>query len=287
MTDDDRRRSDSAIPPNANWHSSHIDDFSAGDRRSRHRTFFDTWGHVVGQYSIPTTMDIRVLPGYAEARESRSVVVTQPAINPDTGYPVVFMRIPIVRNGEFIGCATANITFDVLTEFLAVHEGDAHTVTLPGGGSFPAEIKAADPRSGLAILAIKPAASPLQRTGNPPLAVPPPPQAPTPPASFPAVALGNADDLRKHAVELAALAPGGVLFCLSNGNLTINTQVRWFDDSRKAIESAAGRGPGRRACDRGRHPAKPIQECRGRAVLLRFYQCAEPVSGLGFLEFSG
>jgi adenylate cyclase len=36
--DADRRRSDPKIPADANWHSSYIDDFSAGDNRKRHRT---------------------------------------------------------------------------------------------------------------------------------------------------------------------------------------------------------------------------------------------------------
>jgi adenylate cyclase len=52
--DDDRRRSDPRIPPTANWHMNYIDDFSVGAARSRHRTFFDTWGHVVGEYAVPT-----------------------------------------------------------------------------------------------------------------------------------------------------------------------------------------------------------------------------------------
>jgi adenylate cyclase len=38
--DDDRRRSDARIPANAKWHTSFIDDFSAGADRKRHRTFF-------------------------------------------------------------------------------------------------------------------------------------------------------------------------------------------------------------------------------------------------------
>ena len=50
--DDSRRRSDPRIPPGAHWHSSYIDAFSAGPGRSRHRTFFDTWPHVVGQYAV-------------------------------------------------------------------------------------------------------------------------------------------------------------------------------------------------------------------------------------------
>ena len=37
--DDDRRRSDPAIPPSANWHSSYIDSFAGSPRRVRHRTF--------------------------------------------------------------------------------------------------------------------------------------------------------------------------------------------------------------------------------------------------------
>jgi adenylate cyclase len=54
--DDDRRRSDTKIPPTANWHMNFIDDFSVGEHRGRHRTFFDTWGHVVGEYVVPTTL---------------------------------------------------------------------------------------------------------------------------------------------------------------------------------------------------------------------------------------
>ena len=128
--DDDRRRSDPKIPRTANWHSSYIDAFSAGKDRARHRTFFDTWPHVVGQYDVPTTMDIRILEGYQAAKESRSLVVTAPSINPDTGYPVIFLRFPIVRNGEFIGCATANITLDILSRFLASHLTSTHSTTI-------------------------------------------------------------------------------------------------------------------------------------------------------------
>ena len=128
--DDDRRRSNSKIPPTANWHSSYIDNFSAGTSRARHRTFFDTWAHVVGQYDVETTMDIRTLPGYQAAKESGSLVVTEPAINPDTGYPVIFVRFPIVRNGEFIGCASANITFDILSRYLGNHRASAHSTTI-------------------------------------------------------------------------------------------------------------------------------------------------------------
>jgi adenylate cyclase len=113
--DDDRRRSDPRIPATANWHSSFIDDFSAGEDRKRHRTFFDTWEHVVGAYDVASTLDVRTLPGYAAAKQSGTLVVSDPAINPDTGYPIIYVRVQITHNGEFIGCATANLTLDVLS----------------------------------------------------------------------------------------------------------------------------------------------------------------------------
>jgi class 3 adenylate cyclase/ABC-type nitrate/sulfonate/bicarbonate transport system substrate-binding protein len=148
--DDDRRKSDAKIPANANWHSSYIDDFSAKDNRRRHRMFFDTWGHLVGEYSVPSTMDIRTLPGYAEARDSETLVVSAPTINPDTGSPIVFVRFPIFRDGKFVGCASANITFDVLTRFLAANRASRDSRTIiadPNDGSIIAtsdkrEIKA-------------------------------------------------------------------------------------------------------------------------------------------------
>ena len=128
--DDDRRRSDPHIPPTANWHSSYIDGFSAGKDRARHRTFFDTWPHVVGQYETGSTLDIRTLPGYQAAKESRALVITQPSINPDTGFPIIYVRFPIVRNGEFIGCASANITLDILSRFLLSHRTSPHSTTI-------------------------------------------------------------------------------------------------------------------------------------------------------------
>src|SRR5882757_5049919 len=128
--DENRRRSDPKIPHSANWHSSYIDNFSAGKDRARHRTFFDTWPHVVGGYSAPTTLDIRTLGGYAEAKASRSLVVAEPSINPDTGYPIISVRFPILRDGEFVGAASANITMDVLSRFLANHRASAHSTTI-------------------------------------------------------------------------------------------------------------------------------------------------------------
>ena len=91
----DRRRSDPQFPPTANWHSSYIDDFSAGENRRRHRTFFDTWPHAAGRYEVETAMDVRALPHY---KATRSLVVTQPAIR---------LQTPVTRcsSWHFRSCA--------------------------------------------------------------------------------------------------------------------------------------------------------------------------------------
>jgi adenylate cyclase len=128
--DDDRRRSDQRIPRNAIWHSNFIDDFSLGENRSRHRTFFDTWGHVVGEYAVPTTTDYRTTSGYPEAKETRTLAVTEPQINVDTGYPIINLRVPILHDGTFIGSAGATITLDVLSQFLATHRASLHSTTI-------------------------------------------------------------------------------------------------------------------------------------------------------------
>jgi class 3 adenylate cyclase/ABC-type nitrate/sulfonate/bicarbonate transport system substrate-binding protein len=129
--DDDRKRSDPQIPATANWHSSYIDAFSAGADRQRHRTFFDSWPHVVGEYAGPSTLDIRKLPGYAAARDSRTFYVTEPSINPDTGYPIISARYPIFRGADdFIGCASVNITFDVLSRYLATQRPSRNSITM-------------------------------------------------------------------------------------------------------------------------------------------------------------
>jgi len=108
--DDDRRRSDPKIPRAANWHTSYIDSFAGSPRRVRHRTFFDVWPSEVGSYDVETIEDIRTLRGYQRTKEARALIIEEPALNPDTGYPVIFMRFPIIReDGSFIGCASANI----------------------------------------------------------------------------------------------------------------------------------------------------------------------------------
>jgi adenylate cyclase len=150
--DADRRRSDPKIPATARWHSSFIDEFSAAENRRRHRTFFDSWGHIVGAYDVATTMDIRTLPGYAAAKQSRGVIVTDPSINPDTGYPVIFVRAPIIRAGEFIGCASANLTLDVLSQFLATHRASRNSMTIIAERNDGRIVAASEPNKGVRIV---------------------------------------------------------------------------------------------------------------------------------------
>jgi adenylate cyclase len=128
--DADRRRSDPKIPPTANWHMNFIDDYSAGENRSRHRTFFDTWGHVVGEYAVPTTVNYRAIAGYPAAKASGALVVADPEINSDTGFPIISIRFPVYHNGDFIGAAGATVTLDVLTQFLATHRASLHSTTI-------------------------------------------------------------------------------------------------------------------------------------------------------------
>jgi len=128
--DENRRRSDRKIPQNANWHMNFIDDFSAGEKRSRYRTFYDIWDHVVGTYNVPTTTDYRTTSGYPEAKQSGTLAVTEPQVNIDTGFPIINLRVPIFHDGAFIGCAGASITLDVLSRFLAAHRASPHSKTI-------------------------------------------------------------------------------------------------------------------------------------------------------------
>ncbi len=77
----------------------------------------------------------------------------------------------------------------VLTHYLAVREGEEHTVRTIDGKTHPAKIRAADPRSALAVLAIQPARS-SRRPGN---SERPPVQHP----SFQSIRLGDVQKLRK------------------------------------------------------------------------------------------
>lgn len=81
----------------------------------------------------------------------------------------------------------------VLTQYLSIHEGDQHSITTNDRTTYPATVRAADARSGLAVLVIDtkatpPTASPLQRAGNTPK---------TTTENFPAIRFGDAETLRK------------------------------------------------------------------------------------------
>lgn len=90
----------------------------------------------------------------------------------------------------------------ILTHYLAVHEGDQHTVTTIDRTTYPAKIRAADPRSGLAVLAIDTKAAPPQAPAN---ALPRAGTAvrPATPVSFPALRFGDATTLRKGQFVIA------------------------------------------------------------------------------------
>ncbi|WFU75537.1 adenylate/guanylate cyclase domain-containing protein [Bradyrhizobium sp. CB2312] len=149
--DDDRRRSDAKIPPSANWHSSYIDPFSGSPRRHRHRTFYDTWPHIVGAYDIETIEDIRTLSGYQAAKNTRELVVEGPWPNPDTGYPVITLRVPIIASGQFIGAASANLTLNVLSEFLTSHRASPHSTTVIANEADGTIIAYPDARKGVRL----------------------------------------------------------------------------------------------------------------------------------------
>lgn len=128
--DEDRRRADPRIAATANWHASYVDAITFGLSRVRHRKFFDVWPHLIGAYDVATDIDIRTLPGYQTAKIARTLAVTEPAINPDTGFPILSLRVPIFHGVDFIGCASANITMGVLSRFLDKNRASAHSITL-------------------------------------------------------------------------------------------------------------------------------------------------------------
>jgi class 3 adenylate cyclase/ABC-type nitrate/sulfonate/bicarbonate transport system substrate-binding protein len=149
--DEDRRRADPRIPATANWHSSYIDAITYALLRVRHRKFFDIWPHEVGNYDVATDTDIRTLPGYQAARTTRTLAVTEPSINPDTGFPIISLRIPFFRGVEFLGCASANITVDVLSRFLDKHRASAGSTTFVADRSNGKIIAFPDKQKGVRI----------------------------------------------------------------------------------------------------------------------------------------
>jgi hypothetical protein len=129
--DANRRRSDRRIPEAVNWHSSYIDAFSGAPIRQRHRTFFDVWPNPILQYDDATDVDIRKLPHYTAAKRTRTFVIADPSVNPDTRFPVISVGYPIIAsNDEFIGFVGANITFDILARYLATHKTSPNSILL-------------------------------------------------------------------------------------------------------------------------------------------------------------
>jgi adenylate cyclase len=127
--DADRRRSDPRIPPRANWHSSWVDPFGTVPRQ-RHRTFFETWPQPIGGYDVDSTFDARTLAHYRMARINNTLGVTEPSINPDTGYPIISLGYPIHVDGKFVGVASANITLTAMSRFLDTHRASRNSITV-------------------------------------------------------------------------------------------------------------------------------------------------------------
>jgi adenylate cyclase len=130
--DADRRRSDPRIPGTANWHMSWIDPYdpTASAARMRHRTFYETWPVSITKYDVIWTFDIRTMPQYREAQVRRTVAVSDPQINPDTGAPVISVGYPIERDGLVVGVVSANITLGLLSAFLDAHRASPNALTV-------------------------------------------------------------------------------------------------------------------------------------------------------------
>ncbi|HEY4166187.1 MAG TPA: adenylate/guanylate cyclase domain-containing protein [Reyranella sp.] len=127
--DADRRRSDPRIPPRANWHSSWVDPFDAAHRQ-RHRTFFETWPDPIGGYDVDSDFDPRTLTHYRMAKATNTLGIADPAINPDTGYPIISLGYPIKVDGKFVGAASANITLTMMSHFLDAHRASRNSITV-------------------------------------------------------------------------------------------------------------------------------------------------------------
>ena len=102
--DEDRRRSDPRIPARANWHSSYIDDYASGAQRARHRRFFEKWPEPIGGYTEPSKADVPAMAQYQGARQNVGLAITDPIINPDTGYPVISIGLPDPRRRPVRRC---------------------------------------------------------------------------------------------------------------------------------------------------------------------------------------
>ena len=131
--DEDRRRKNPKILNNASWHSSFVDEFNHGENRRRHRTFFDIWPHIIQSFDEITDLDMRTMVQYKLASEKMSAVITEPLINPDTGYSVISVAVPIVADQtknlgkEMLGIVGANVTIRALSEFVRSNQVSANS----------------------------------------------------------------------------------------------------------------------------------------------------------------
>lgn len=132
------------------------------------------------------------------ARAERSVVAVARAVRAEAAARESPLMPPIEdpfgdlrpsrRQVDVLHTTAAGVIIDpaglILTEYLAVRDGDRHTVTAVDGTEYPATIKAADPRSGLAVLSLE-AADDRQ------------------PGSLPSIPFGDASQLRKGQFVIA------------------------------------------------------------------------------------
>lgn len=133
--DEDRRKINPKILPAANWHSSYVDEFSLGEKRRRHRIFFDTWPNILQAFDEPTSLDMRTTTQYEMAARKRGPIITDPVINPDTGYPVISVAVPIIdkrakadNEAEMMGIVGANVTMRALSEFIKLNQVSSNSV---------------------------------------------------------------------------------------------------------------------------------------------------------------
>jgi serine protease Do len=100
------------------------------------------------------------------------------------------LRLPAAESAVVASGVIIDRAGFVLTQYLAVREGDDHAVTTIEGKKYPAQIRAADPRSGLAVLAITLPAEAGSPSG-------------TDAGSFPYLAIADGMNLRKGQFVIA------------------------------------------------------------------------------------
>ena len=66
---------------------------------------------------------------YREAKRTGHLAISDPIINPDTGFPMLAIGYPIVVGGELVGVASANITMETLSEFLRERKASPNSIT--------------------------------------------------------------------------------------------------------------------------------------------------------------